>query len=51
MQALGEYGFLSSVKGKKHFLKYIPEGLRVLKDAVSLSKDDYPELFKLVVGI
>lgn len=51
MQALGAYGFLSSVKGKKHFLKYIPEGLRVLKDAVSLSKDDYPELFKLVVGI
>ena len=26
MQALGAYGFLSLVKGKKYFLKYIPEG-------------------------
>ncbi|MBA4322677.1 MAG: hypothetical protein C0408_07660, partial [Odoribacter sp.] len=32
MQALGAYGFLSSVKGKKYFLKNVPEGLRLLKE-------------------
>ena len=31
MQALGAYGFLSAVKGKKYFLKYVPEGIRLLK--------------------
>ncbi len=44
MQALGAYGYLSRVKGKKHFLKYVPEALRLLKEACALSKDEYPEL-------
>jgi len=48
MQALGAYGFLSTVKGKRYFLKYVPEGLRLLKEDVSLTKDDYPELYRLV---
>jgi len=48
MQALGAYGFLSSVKGKKYFLKYAPEGLRLLKEDLSLSRDAYPELYRLV---
>jgi len=48
MQALGAYGFLSSVKGKKYFLKYVPEGLRLLKDDLSLLKNEYPELCRLV---
>lgn len=48
MQALGAYGFLSTVKGKKYFLKYVPEGLRLLKEDVSFSKDEYPELYNLV---
>lgn len=48
MQALGAYGFLSSVKGKKYFLKYIPEGLRLLKEDLLSSKNEYPELCKLV---
>ncbi len=51
MQALGAYGFLSSVKGKKYFLKYVPEGLRLLKEDISLSKNEYPELYKLLMDL
>ncbi|MEK7196485.1 MAG: phosphotransferase, partial [Nitrospirota bacterium] len=51
MQALGAYGFLSSVIGKKYFLKHIPEGLRLLKEDVTLVKDDYPELYALVIKL
>jgi NDP-sugar pyrophosphorylase family protein/aminoglycoside/choline kinase family phosphotransferase len=48
MQALGAYGFLSVVKGKKYFLKHVPEALRLLKEDIAESKTDYPELYKLV---
>jgi aminoglycoside/choline kinase family phosphotransferase len=48
MQALGAYGFLSSVKGKKYFLKHIPEGLQLLKEDSTQSQKEYPELYKLV---
>ncbi len=51
MQALGAYGFLSSVKGKKYFLRYVPEGLRLLKEDISLCRDEYPELYKLVMRL
>ena len=51
MQALGAYGFLSSEKGKKYFLKHVPEGLRLLREEVSFSKDEYPELYALVMGL
>ncbi len=51
MQALGAYGFLSSVKVKKYFLKYVPEGLRLLKEDVLLAKEEYPELFSLVKAL
>ena len=51
MQALGAYGFLSSVIGKKYFLKHIPEGLRLLKEDIALVKDDYSELYALVMGL
>ena len=51
MQALGAYGFLSLVKGKKYFQKYMPEGLRLLKDDVSYVKDDSPELYELIIGL
>jgi hypothetical protein len=51
MQALGAYGFLSSKKGKKYFLKYVPEGLRLLKEDVTLSKDEYPGLYNLVMDL
>ena len=49
MQALGAYGFLSSVKGKKYFLRYAPEGLRLLKEGMSLFEVEYPELHKLIM--
>ena len=48
MQALGAYGFLSVVKGKKYFLKHIPEALRLLKEETAAAKKDYPELHNLV---
>ena len=51
MQALGAYGFLSKIKGKKYFLKYVPEGLRLLKEDVSLAKDEYQELYDLVISL
>jgi NDP-sugar pyrophosphorylase family protein/aminoglycoside/choline kinase family phosphotransferase len=51
MQALGAYGFLSSVKGKKYFLKYVPEALRLLKEDCRLYRNEYPELYKLVRSI
>jgi len=51
MQALGAYGFLSMVKGKAYFKKYIPEGTRLLKIDASESADDYPELFNLVMRL
>lgn len=51
MQALGAYGFLGKVKGKRYFLKHIPEGLRLLKGDISLSRDEYPELYNLVISL
>jgi aminoglycoside/choline kinase family phosphotransferase len=48
MQALGAYGFLSVVKGKNYFLKHVPEALRLLKEETAATKNDYPELYKLV---
>ena len=51
MQALGAYGFLSSIKGKKYFLKYVQEGLRLLKEDVSLAQDKYPALYDLVMSL
>jgi aminoglycoside/choline kinase family phosphotransferase len=51
MQALGAYGFLSAVKGKKYFLKYVPEGLRLLKEDLSLAKEEFPVLYELVKGL
>lgn len=50
MQVLGAYSFLSAIKGKKYFLKFVPEGLRLLKEDVSLAKGEYPELYVLVIG-
>jgi aminoglycoside/choline kinase family phosphotransferase len=48
MQALGAYGFLSRVKGKKYFLKHVPEALRLLKEEAAAARDDYPALHRLV---
>jgi aminoglycoside/choline kinase family phosphotransferase len=51
MQALGAYGFLSRVKGKKYFLKHIPEAVRMLKEETAATQKDYPELYRLVQGL
>ncbi len=48
MQALGAYGFLSQVKGKKYFLKHVPEALRLLKEETALAQQNYPLLHRLV---
>jgi NDP-sugar pyrophosphorylase family protein/aminoglycoside/choline kinase family phosphotransferase len=51
MQALGAYGFLSAVKGKKYFLKHVPEALRLLKEDLAAARGEYPELHRLVRGL
>jgi aminoglycoside/choline kinase family phosphotransferase len=50
MQALGAYGFLSEVKGKKYFLKHVPEALRLLKEDVAAARQEYPELARLIAA-
>jgi NDP-sugar pyrophosphorylase family protein/aminoglycoside/choline kinase family phosphotransferase len=51
MQALGAYGFLSVVKGRSYFLKYIPQALQYLKEEVKVVKNDYPLLCELIAGL
>lgn len=51
MQALGAYGFLSVVKGKRFFAKFIPECLSYLKEEITIMKDEYPSLYGLILRI
>jgi NDP-sugar pyrophosphorylase family protein/aminoglycoside/choline kinase family phosphotransferase len=51
MQALGAYGFLSLVKGKRHFLRHVPEGLRLLGEDLQGCEETYPALSELVRSI
>ncbi len=51
MQALGAYGFLSAVKGRSYFFKYVPQALRYLKEDVTAVKNEYPLLFQLASGL
>ena len=51
MQALGAYGFLAQVKGKRHFLAHIPEALRLLKEETAQARRDYPVLDDLVQAL
>ena len=51
MQALGAYGFLSEVKGKKYFLKHVPEALRLLREDIAAARQDYPELARLIATL
>ncbi|HAR46801.1 MAG: hypothetical protein A2X56_02540 [Nitrospirae bacterium GWC2_57_13] len=51
MQALGAYGFLSVMKGKKYFLKHVPEALRLLQEETTAAKEDYPLLHVLVKAL
>jgi hypothetical protein len=51
MQALGAYGFLAEVKGKKYFLKHVPEALRLLKDETAEVRQEYPALARLTASL
>jgi len=51
MQALGAYGFLAAVKGKRYFLKHVPEGLRLLSEEVGEVRQEYPELARLIASL
>ena len=51
MQALGAYGFLSSVKGRSYFLRYVPQALGYLKEEVEGVRNEYPALFELIMGL
>jgi len=51
MQALGAYGYLSLMKGKTYFLKHVPEALRMLKEETAAVKNEYPELYRLVIKL
>ncbi|MBI5681910.1 MAG: phosphotransferase [Deltaproteobacteria bacterium] len=51
MQALGAYGFLSNIKGKRYFLKHIPEGLNLLKEDLMPVRTEYPALYELVMRL
>ncbi|MEQ8189305.1 MAG: phosphotransferase [Candidatus Eremiobacterota bacterium] len=47
MQALGAYGFLGIVKGKKDFLNYIDPALNLLFDTVKHT-EEFPEITMLI---
>ncbi|MDA8432820.1 MAG: phosphotransferase [Nitrospiraceae bacterium] len=51
MQALGAYGFLSKVKGRAYFLKYVPQALCYLKEEARETKDEYPALWECLRGL
>ena len=51
MQALGAYGFLSAARGKRYFLKYAEEGLRLLREDISSAAKEYPAIYGLVAAL
>ncbi|MEQ8225342.1 MAG: phosphotransferase [Candidatus Eremiobacterota bacterium] len=50
MQALGAYGFLGIVKGKKDFLNYIAPALNLLFDTVNHT-EEFPEIMLLIENL
>jgi NDP-sugar pyrophosphorylase family protein/aminoglycoside/choline kinase family phosphotransferase len=51
MQALGAYGFLAAVKGKKYFLKHVPEALKLLREDLAEAPQEFPELVRLTAAL
>jgi len=51
MQALGAYGFLSAVKGRSYFLRYVTQALRYLTEEVEAVINEYPLLCELISGL
>lgn len=48
MQALGAYGFLSSKRGKRNFLKFIPQAIKLLMEDIEESPIKLPNLRNLI---
>lgn len=48
MQALGAYGYLSKAKGKKYFLKYVPQAMAYLREEIEIVRTEYPELYRIL---
>ncbi|MGA1823054.1 MAG: sugar phosphate nucleotidyltransferase [bacterium] len=51
MQALGAYGYLSRVKGKKGFESYIPRAVALLSMDVSYAASEFPALYELLKSL
>ncbi len=49
MQALGAYGFLSSVRGKKYFLKFVPYSMKLLEEDLKDREIEFPSLYELIL--
>jgi len=49
LQILGAFGYLSRIKGKTYFEKYIPAALKTLKNNLSQCEDaEFPRLMAIV---
>ncbi len=51
MQALGAYGYLSMVKGKRYFMKFIPAAVRLLKEDISPLRERFRGIYRLCEGL
>lgn len=51
MQALGAYGYLSKIKGKKYFLKYVPQAIAYLEEEMEIVRSEYPVLYGIVKSL
>lgn len=50
LQALGAFGFLTTVKGKKQFTRYIPAALRGLAGRLATFEEPFPKLQRVVLA-
>ena len=52
LQILGAFGFLTRVKGKKHFETYIPPALSALKARLrTIEQSECPKLSNIIESI
>jgi hypothetical protein len=49
MQALGAFAYLSTIKEKQRYIRYVPAGVKYLHDALTADKENrYPRLSEIV---
>ncbi|MCM8537242.1 MAG: phosphotransferase [Lentisphaeraceae bacterium] len=48
MQALGAYGFLTHIRGKKDFLQHAKPAFAFLEEEVSSCQEEFPEMYKII---